>query len=1120
MKTIPPPCPEPESGPQYWRSLEQLSDSPQFRQWVEREFPHGAGEMSDPHSRRHFMRIMAASFLLAGAGGMGSGCRRPEEKILPFGKAPENYIHGVPQYFATSRPSRGTAFPLVARSNDGRPTKVEGNAQFPGQAGGTDVYTQASILDLYDPDRSLKVTQAGNTRKREAGIDFLAELARKGQSSLGAGIAFLSDRSSSPSRHRLQSEILAKWPAARWFEHEAVDFEVHREAARAAFGPDPSGATGMRPVVSPVYRLEKASRIVTLDADILGSEEESARLIQGYAHGRRLEKPTDPLSRLYAVESLMTLTGGNADHRLRVVPSLVPAIAARLAQEVLRVTGALGEAVSPLSGVAGPASAHEKWIVECAKDLAAHKGSSLVVAGYRQPLAVHLMAHAINAALGAVGTTLELRPLMAPASGSLPELAALLNRGQVDTLVILNDNPVYSAPADLDWASTQRKAKTVVRLGFYQDETGLAADWHFPATHYLESWSDGRTADGTLVPVQPLIAPLFDGVMELEFLARLAGLPVTSAYEIVRTTFKAQSLAGDPEQAWKKFLHDGYLEGSAPKPVAASFKVSALVSSLASLTPPAPASAEKLEVVFFRDSRVDDGRQNNNGWLQELPDPVTKMVWENVVLLSQKTADDLKLQIVDREDNNLRVPWVRVILAGRNVEGPAWIQPGMADHTVGLALGYGRGKAGRVGQNTGYNAYKIRPAGSLHRAAGAQVQFLENLHPLSTTQNHWAMEGRPIVREANLEQFKERPDFAKGMNMHEPPGLRGKDGQLEPLYQNPLDIPGPDGKSPRDRATHAWGMSIDLNTCVGCSACMIACQGENNIPIVGKNQVSRNREMHWIRLDRYYAGEVADPQMILQPMLCQHCESAPCENVCPVNATVHDEEGLNVMAYNRCVGTRYCSNNCPYKVRRFNYVDYNRRPLHLLAGPFYTTPLLHSTDGEWDLIRWWKNPDRGIRPDDEWELLKLVKNPDVTVRMRGVMEKCTFCVQRIEQAKIAQKVKAGPQGNIEVPDGTIKTACEQACPSGAIVFGNMKDPNSRVSKLKAQQRDYTVLEFLATKPRITYLAKIRNPNPAMPDYAKSPGSFKEWEGMGNKLGHHGAAHGTPGGYAADKKGAH
>jgi len=441
-------------------------------------------------------------------------------------------------------------------------------------------------------------------------------------------------------------------------------------------------------------------------------------------------------------------------------------------------------------------------------------------------------------------------------------------------------------------------------------------------------------------------------------------------------------------------------------------------------------------------------------------------------------------------------------LGGREILGPAWIQPGMADNVLGLALGYGRMKAGRVGNKSGYDAYRLRTAGAAFIASGAQLTDAGQRHPISTTQNHWMMEGRPVVREATLEQYRKQPNFAKRMSPEPPPGPRDPQGRPLPMYPNPLDVPDKHGKTPREKALHAWGMSIDLNACVGCAACMVACQSENNVPIVGKDQVGRNREMHWLRVDRYYAGSVEDPQVVNQPMLCQQCESAPCESVCPVNATAHNDEGLNMMTYNRCVGTRYCSNNCPYKVRRFNYLDYNRRPLDQLVGPFYSSPLVHSTDGQWDLARWWRNPDASIRPEEEWELLKLVKNPDVTVRMRGVMEKCTFCVQRIEQAKIAQKVKAGASGDIEVPDGMIKTACQQACPADAIVFGNLKDPNSRVSQLKRLDRDFQVLEFLNVKPRTTYLARVRNPNPAMPDYYEAPLSFVEWN-AGSTLEEHG-----------------
>jgi len=1076
-KTIPPTCPEPETGPKYWRSLDHLADTAEFRQWVEREFPAGASELTDPVTRRHFVKIMSASFLLAGFG--LSGCRRPEEKILPFGKAPENFIHGAPEFFATAMPTRGTAVPLVVKSSDGRPTKIEGNGLHPDSNGAADRYAQASVLDVYDPDRAMRFVKNGNTVRREEALDFLGELSKKAQGDGGQGLCFLLGRSSSPSRARLQKLVGDKFPKARWFVHEPVDFDIHRQAAALAFGKS----------VRPYYKLDEAKVILSLDCDFIGGEEDAYINIRRFIKGRKVEKPADSMNRLYVVEGLFTLTGANADHRLRAPAGATLALAARLAGEVLRQGGALSEMGGVLQTLGAGTQANEKWITECAKDLRANAGNSLVLAGQRQPLAVHLVANALNVALGNVGKTVVFLDSPEPKEETIFDLAETLNAGQVGTLVILGGNPVYNAPADLNWAQAQRKAKTVVRLGYYEDETFAVSDWHLPLAHYLESWGDARTADGTLVPVQPLIEPLFGGVPELEVLARIGGLDTIKPHDIARETYRG--IAGDGEDNWKRFLHDGFLPGSASNPVAVQFDAAAAGKAIGTAkSAPAP-TADSLEVIFHRDYKLDDGRYNNNGWLQELPDPVTKLVWENVILLSPTTADNLGLLIHNNENNKLFVPLVRIQLDGREIVGPVWKQPGMADNVVGLALGYGRQKTGRIGHGSGYDAYRLRATKAPHFAGGAKLSLTGRTHQLASTQDHGAMEGRPIIREANLEQFRKNPHFARAMDLAKPP-------MVSPLYPNPLD-------KLKAKGLHQWGMSIDLNSCVGCAACVVACQSENNIPIVGKDQVTRNREMHWIRIDRYFTGSPEVPQMITQPMLCQHCEAAPCESVCPVNATTHDEEGLNVMTYNRCVGTRYCSNNCPYKVRRFNFFDYNKRPLDELVGPVYSTPLISRTDGEWDLVRWFKDPDKGRRPEDEWELLKMVKNPDVTVRMRGVMEKCSFCLQRIEQAKIAQKVKAGASGDIRLKEseGTIpRTACQQACPAEAIVFGDISDPESRVSKLKEQERNYTVLDFLLTKPRTTYLARVRNPNPAMPDYHEWPSSFEEYsKANGNPFEH-------------------
>ena len=1058
MKTITPPCHEPETGPKYWRGLDQVAETPEFRQWVEREFPAGAGEWTDPVSRRHFVRIMSASFLLAGLG--ATGCRRPVEKIYPFAKMPENYVHGVPQYFATAMPSRRGATALIVKSSDGRPTKIEGNPDLPDGNGGTDPLAQAAVLGLYDPDRAMRFALNGEARGRQAALDALTKLSETAGD--GSGLAFLLEQSSSPSRARLQAAIAGKFPKARWHVYEAVDLDLGRQTASLAY----------KTPVEPYFKLDQARVILSVDCDFIGSEENAHGNIRRFAQGRALEGKEDSMSRLYAVESLFTLTGLNADHRLRLPPSLIVPALARLALKILAPSDMDGK----LRDLSAAAQAHDSWIEPCAQDLKTNAGRSLVLAGYRLPPAAHLLAIAINEALGAVNHTVEYHTAPAAIDPDLAGLAAALKGGQVQTLVILGGNPAYNAPADLDWPQAQAKAKTVVRLGSHEDETAwnaaLHADaqWDLPQAHFLESWGDARTADGTLAPIQPLIDPIFGGITELEVLALIGGLTPSTPYEIARETFR--SIGGDSENAWRKYLHDGYLAGSAAPAASVRHDPSALAGALAQLKS-AP-SQGGLEIVFYRDAKMDDGRYNNNGWLQELPDPITKLTWDNAVLLSPATARRLNVDYRKRGAQNQKFfeHTVEVTLNNRSIKGPVWVQPGMADDTIGRALGYGRQRTGRVGRGAGFDACKLRTSDNLYYAAGAVLRDTgDTSYELATTQSHWSMEGRPVVREANLEQYRKDPAFAQKMKPEKPP-------VESPLYPNPLDTTKLNG-------LHQWGLSIDLNRCVGCSACMVACQSENNIPIVGKEMVGKSREMHWIRLDRYYAGPVEDPQAVTQPMLCQHCEAAPCESVCPVNATSHDDEGLNVMTYNRCVGTRYCSNNCPYKVRRFNFFDYNRRPLDHL----YKSPLVTETDGQWELLRWLKNPDKGNLPEDQWQLSRLVKNPDVSVRMRGVMEKCSLCLQRIEQAKIAAKVKARDSGHIRLSEkeNTVpKTACQQACPAEAIVFGDTSDAGSAVSKAKKQERTYTVLEFLLTKPRCTYLARVRNPNPLMPDYREHP----------------------------------
>jgi MoCo/4Fe-4S cofactor protein with predicted Tat translocation signal len=1050
----------PANGRRYWRSLDELADTPEFKDWLHREFPSGASELeADGTSRRNFLKLMSASFALAGVATLGAGCRRPEEKLVPYGKQPENFTYGEAQYFATAMPTRTGAIPLVVKSIDGRPVKIEGNALFPGSNGGTDRYAQASILDLYDVDRARHFKKDGQVVSREEALSFLDDLSKKFAANNGEGLAFLAESSTSPSRARLQKLIAQKFPKAQWFTYDAIDSGIHQRAATQAFGQP----------VKPVFHFDKAKVILSLDCDFLGGEDNAHEHIRKFAAGRKAESG---MNRLYAVESLFTLTGANADHRLRLPAS-----------EILQIAGLISEVGGAVAGE--NTKFITEWIAECKKDLAANRGNVLVVAGQRQPLEVHLLAQKLNSDLGAIGKTVTLIPADENSS------ADLKNLGTPETLVVLGGNPAFN----LD---SFPKATTIVRLGYYEDETSEKANWNFPATHYLESWGDAIADDsayGSRVPVQPLIQPLFGGIGELEFLARIAGESQTNSYEIVRATF------GSNEEWWKRFLFNGFELYSILRP-------ELLAKFVAEKTPSfehraATPSAQNLEVIFFRDAKVDDGRYANNGWMQELPDPITKMTWDNAVLVSRKTAKELGLANGDI---------VEISLNGKSVQGPIWVQPGMADYSLGLAFGYGREKAGRVGTGVGFNAYKIFSGKYIE--TGATVKKTGATHVLACTQHHWSMEGRPAVREFNLSDALEAAEKKENIGEEkfhgvEPPIVKS-------LYPNPLD-------EAKKTALHQWGMTIDLSACVGCGTCVVACQSENNIPIVGKDQVLRGREMHWMRIDRYFTTDpkrknnksrfdwnadmnqrddaqqfqewIDDVQAVNQPMLCQQCESAPCENVCPVAATVHDQEGLNVMAYNRCIGTRYCSNNCPYKVRRFNFLDFNKRPLTELKGTLYSTTLTHKTDGEWDLLRWWKDPNSGMRTEDEWDLIKLSKNPDVTVRMRGVMEKCTYCTQRIEHAKIAQKAKAGASGDVrltEVAGNIPKTACQQACPAGAIVFGDVSDANSSVSKQKLSPLNYSVLGDLLTKPRTTYLARVRNPNPAMPDY-HDPFSTEEYD---------------------------
>ena len=1067
------------TGPRYWRSLDELAGTPGFKAALGREFPEGASGLEGV-DRRQFMKIMAASFAF---GGLGlSGCRRPEENILPFAKSVEGAVPGLPVYYATAMPMRRWAIPLLAETHQGRPTKLEGNPTYAPHGGATSLFAQASILDLYDPDRATAHTQGGRAIDSAAVKALLFSIGKDHAKQGGAGLAFLADESSSLTRALISRYLRVKYPKSIWAEYEPVSDEPPAAAAQASFG------AGLKTI----YRFAKAKRIVSIDADFLQAEAGSLYYARDFAKGRRVAKKDDPMNRLYMAESGLSITGTMADHRLRLASGHMLAFAAALAAKVtsdpIYAKAAAGLDVKP------------GWIEECAADLAAHKGECLVVAGAHLPVEVHVIVHAINFTLGNLGKTVEFLLDRRAAATSIGDLAAAIGKGGIKTLVILGGNPAYNAPAELNWAALQKSVPEVIRMGYHVDETSALAGTHIAAAHYLESWDTARTIDGTVVPIQPMIMPLFGGLTQNEVLAALAGIPNPDPYKLVYNTI-AGAAGPRGEAIFRKFLHDGLMAGSQYRAIPARFNVAAVGKALENAGALPAVSAEAIEVRFVAGLTMDDGRFNNNGWLQECPDPITKISWDNAILISPRLAKELKIdppaalvQVArkdlaefDRGRENAHV--VELTIGGRKLRGPAHIQPGLANYTVVVPLGYGRTKVGRVGEGTGFSAYAARESYAPAVVNGAWIKVTGERMFLADSQWHWSMEGREIVREGNYGEYQENPGFAKeiGLEAESPRVVLGPDPATLPPAERATLMPRGNSLyvSPQLDGKHQWGMSIDLNTCIGCNACVVACQAENNVPIVGKEQVLRGRMMHWIRLDRYYSDGKADaaafggegnmeipeePQISMQPVACMQCELAPCEMVCPVNATVHDEEGLNVMAYNRCIGTRYCANNCPYKVRRFNFFDWNMRSLDsLYLGP--------------------------LGPEGMPELVQMVKNPDVTIRMRGVMEKCTYCVQRIERGKIEWKVKTaqeGRPGDVVVPDGTIRTACQQVCPVGAIVFGNILDPDSGVSKAKALEQDYTLLGYLNTRPRTTYLARIRNPNPRMPDYGALPLSRVEY----------------------------
>jgi MoCo/4Fe-4S cofactor protein with predicted Tat translocation signal len=1040
MKTVFRHPPEDLTGKRYWRSLDELADTPKFRKWLEREFPAGAAEIElDGVSRRNFLRLMGASMALAGIG--LSGCRRPEAYVVPYTKSVEWLIPGKAVLYTTSMPGPLGGLPLIATTYEGRPTKLEGNPLVPSSNGGTDLFAQAVVLDLYDPDRARTFLFDGKESTAQDFDKYLAGVRKELESGKGEGIGILLDEQLSPTRDRMLRSLQEQFPQIKFYSYEPVSSEERNSAIASLFGPDVA--------IKPAFA--NADIIVSLDCDFLGTEQ-TLPGTREFSNRRRVNGSVDSMNRLYVVENRFTTTGGMADHRFRCAASQIPAFALQLAKKIAGSTNdrVLGGVVAQFNET-GP-QFDDVWLTECANDLVAKKGRSLLLASGRFPAWVHSVVLAMNSALGAFGTTLEVLSVPRVKTTNFGDLVADTKSHQLKKLFILSGNPVYTAPADLDWVNLQRSIPEVIRLGDHVDETSAAAKWQVPEAHFLESWGDQRAVDGTYLPIQPMILPLFGGLSQIDILSKLAALP--GGVQAVRDTFKSLTNESDFESAWTKFLRNGFAEDSRFGVAKVELNPNALPEVLKTAGPlPGPVTPSSIEVVFPADYKVYDGRYANNAWLQELPDPITKLTWDNAVLLSKSTATALQV-----DDGDM----VEISVGDRKLQAPVMIAPGHADYSLSLSLGYGRWIVGRVGRDTGFNAYQLRTTSAPYYATRATVKLIQkNGHPLVKTQDHYSMEGRALVREGTVADYNQNPAFAKAVWIDE------EDSPNVSLYSHPpLSAP------------NQWGMSVDLNTCTGCSACVVACQAENNTPVVGKEQISHGREMQWIRIDRYFASADGDknnphleddPEMVMEPMMCQHCENAPCETVCPVNATVHSEEGLNLMVYNRCIGTRYCSNNCPFKVRRFNFFNYNDRPVldRVDQG-------LPGFQGKSELY---------LGPLAPWgmaEISKMQKNPNVTVRSRGVMEKCTYCIQRIETAKIAQRVKAGVQGNLTLPTDSVQAACQQACPAEAIVFGDLKDPKSHVAQLRTLPQNYHLLEYLNLQTRTAYLARIRNPNPKMP----------------------------------------
>ncbi len=1002
------------TAPKVWRSLDEQGGRDQFYESLYREFPPNASELTDSQSRRDFLKLAGASVALAG---LASCTRQPETRLVPYVHPPEEIIPGKPLFYASCAPSDGgRGVGVLVESHEGRPTKIEGNPLHPASLGATDAQTQAAILDLYDPDRSQSYTRNGAVSTWDGFVGSVSPVLEQLAADGGAGLCILTTTLTCPTQGDLLQKVLQRFPKASWHQWSAADHHQRRAGLLRAYD---------KPV-DITYDFSKADVIVSLDCDFLSQFPGALTYARNFIDRRRirfdqsgLHALNGPVNRLYVMETTPSLAGAMAEHHLPLTPS-------QLRDFTFTLAGALGVPNAPPTAALPPRQ--QAMIQLLTQRLTQSRGKCMVLAGETLDEYSHALVHQINHHLGNMGHTVLPRQSVEVQQvnqvQSLSALVAKLQSERCQMLLILEGNPAYDAPGDLHFADVlktftlsrprQGPPPLAIHLSLYQDETSFLCNWHIPAAHWLESWGDLRAFDGTVGLTQPLIAPLYDGKSAIDLLAFFAGIVGKSDYEILRDYWKEHLQTGDFESAWRLALQQGHLPNS----------TSPLINDLppASLAAPAPppAPAGQMELILRPDPCIGDGRQANNGWLQELPKPLTKLTWDNAVLLSPADAKRLNVE-------NGQV--VKVAANGSTIQGPVWLFPGHADGCITIHLGYGRAKSGRAGgdfkNQVGFNAYPLATTSALTSAGPATLTPTGQHMELACTQLHQLIDPKHLASQTTngVQTIPDR-DLAP---LEEWSELVGK---ALPAHSKPLSLfPAPE----HQWDGHAWGMSIDTGACIGCNACVMACQSENNSPVVGKEQVLMGRQMHWIRIDRYYRGDPADPQQlrtIFQPLMCMHCETAPCELVCPVAATSHSKEGLNEMTYNRCVGTRYCSNNCPYKVRRFNFFQYS---------------------------------------DLNTASYKLMHNPNVTVRARGVMEKCTYCVQRINEARIASKVSDQP-----IPDGAILTACQQVCPTQAIVFGDLHDPPAKVNRLKADGLSYAMLdEQLNTRPRTTYLKRVR-----------------------------------------------